>query len=70
MLLALLVKVYNEYIPMSTSACEFAQINTCTQTSIVNKYSFMHILVSIAPLYRYVDLKYMIYGIYMIDLGH
>ena len=33
-------------------------------------YSITCILASIAPLYGYVDLKYMIYAIYMIDLGH
>jgi hypothetical protein len=67
-------KVYNEYILASTSesilALERVFVNEYSFTARVYEYSITRILASIAPLYWYVDIKYMIYAIYMIDLGH
>ena len=47
-------------------------VSTPKSILATNEYFYLstHILASIAPLYRYVDHKYMIHGIYVIDSGH
>lgn len=60
--------MWDEYILASTSTREYARIDT-REYFYSNEYEYS-LRASICIPYGYADLKYMIYAIYMIDLGH
>jgi hypothetical protein len=63
------ILVLNEYVPYEYSSN--SQVYEYSILASISIYSqvFSMILMNIIPLYRYIDLKYMIHAIYMIGLG-